>query len=239
MKTLALSFSVALSLSSPSHAETLTIHSEKNHNIELDGKLSEDVWENSTIIKVNNVTYPYDNAVAPVDTTAYLLEDGDKLYVAFKAKIKNITELRASKRNRDEIENDDYVAIKIDTFSDARKAFMFAVNPYGVQKDLVDNEHNNTASINWDAAWESAGSIEEDQYTVEMAIPLSSLQYNNEDDQPLKWGLELLRFYPRNLIYRISHMPFDRERPADFVKWTAYLFSKKGNTSTVLISPRK
>ena len=134
MKTLALT--VALALSSLSHAETLTIHSEKNHHIDLDGKLSEDIWENSTIIKVNNVTYPYDNAIAPVDTTAYLLEDGERLYVAFKAKVKNINELRASKRNRDEIENDDYVAIKTILF-DARKAFMFAVNPYGVQKILL------------------------------------------------------------------------------------------------------
>ena len=238
MKTLALSLSVALSLSSPSHAETLTIHSEKNHNIELDGKLSEDVWEKSTIIKVNNVTYPYDNAVAPVDTTAYLLEDGEKIYVAFKAKIKNITELRASKRNRDEIENDDYVAIKIDTFSDARKAFMFAVNPYGVQKDLVDNEHNNTASINWDAVWESAGSIEEDQYVVEMAIPLSSLQYNDEDGQPLKWGLELLRFYPRNLIYRISHMPFDRERACRLCQMESIsLFENREHVNSIDFTP--
>ena len=44
---------------------------------------------------------------------------------------------RAKLAERDKIDADDYVQILIDTFNDKRNAFVFGVNPLGVQSDGI------------------------------------------------------------------------------------------------------
>lgn len=48
--------------------------------------------------------------------------------------------VRGSLADRDKITNDDHVQIILDTFNDNRRAFVFAVNPLGIQSDGVRSE---------------------------------------------------------------------------------------------------
>lgn len=180
-----------------------------DEKIAIDGVLDDAAWANATRVNVNIETRPAENTPASVDTVAYLIEDGENLYVAFDAKDPEPHKIRAFLRDRDSAWNDDFVGIVIDTYGDARRAFEFFVNPLGVQMDLTNDDVNGNEDDSWDAIWDSAGQIGADGYIVEIQIPLSQLRFPRIDGKQT-WGVDLLRFYPRDHRYRFSNNSQDR-----------------------------
>ena len=100
--------------------------------IRIDGVLDEDAWQDAIQIDIDVETKPGENIPARVKTTAYLVEDGDNLYVAFDAEDPDPSSIRAYLRDRDAAYDDDFVGIVLDTYGDARRAFEFFANPLGV-----------------------------------------------------------------------------------------------------------
>jgi hypothetical protein len=178
--------------------------------IKIDGHIDEVVWQNALKINVNNVTWPYENTESPVKTEAYMIENGHVLYVAFKAFDPNPEQIRARLTDRDQNWGDDKVAIKIDTYNDNALAYQFFINPLGTQSDVLENELTKTESSSWDVIWGSAGRITEFGYVVEVAIPLRTLNFNDQLDIQ-EWGMEFIRFYPRDTQLRISNMQIDHD----------------------------
>ena len=113
-------------------------------------------------------------------------------------------------RDRDSAFNDDFVGVVLDTFNDERRAFEFFVNPFGVQMDLIQDDVNRNESESWDAIWDSAGVITRAGFTVEMAIPFSQLRFPRARPATQTWGIDMLRFWPRDQRVRISN---NRARP--------------------------
>jgi hypothetical protein len=120
--------------------------------------------------------------------------------------------VRATVAERDNISNDDWVRIYLDTFSDRRRAFIFGVNPLGVQEDGVQTEGGFSAGmtrggggggmyggnfmsgqvdLSPDYQFDSKGTVTADGYVVELRIPFKSLRYPGGG--PLKWGLNIQR----------------------------------------------
>jgi len=54
--------------------------------ITIDGVLDETAWQHATKIQIDNETRPGENIPARVATVAYLIENGEALYVAFDAR---------------------------------------------------------------------------------------------------------------------------------------------------------
>ena len=179
--------------------------------IVIDGIMDDAAWEDAVAIPVDVQTQPGENIPAQVDTVAYLVEDGESLYIAFDAKDPKPHRIRAFLRDRDSAWADDFVGIVIDTYGDERRAFEFFVNPLGVQMDLTNDDVNKREDDSWDAIWDSAGTIGAKGYIVEIEIPLSQLRFPRVDDKQT-WGIDLLRFYPRAHRYRLSSNPLDRSR---------------------------
>jgi hypothetical protein len=177
--------------------------------ITIDGVMDEAAWAHAIAIPIDIETQPGENTPAPVDTVAYLLENGESLYIAFDARDAEPHKIRAFLRDRDSAWNDDFVGIVIDTYGDERRAFEFFANPLGVQMDLTNDDVNKNEDDSWDAIWDSAGTIGDDGYIVEIEIPLNQLRFPSVDDRQT-WGLDLLRFYPRDHRYRLSSNPLDR-----------------------------
>ena len=177
--------------------------------IEIDGVLDEAAWKTATRIEIDTETNPGENIPARVATAAYLIEDGETLYVAFDARDPDPSAIRAYLRDRDSAWNDDFVGIVLDTFNDERRAFEFFSNPLGVQMDLTNDDVNENEDESWDAIWDSAGQINDNGYVVEMEIPLNQLRFPNIDGKQT-WGIDLLRFYPRDKRYRFSNNRQDR-----------------------------
>ena len=193
------------------HAQSLSNYNIPRVNTQprIDGQMDQGEWRQATRIAVNIETNPNDNVPAEVEAQALLMEDGEVLYVAFIALDPDPDQIRAFYRDRDSMWNDDWVSIVLDTFNDERRAFEFFANPYGVQADAIQDDVNGDEDESWNAIWNSAGQINEDGYVVEMAIPMKQLRFTPSETNQT-WGIDLVRFYPRDRGTRIANNPRDR-----------------------------
>jgi hypothetical protein len=172
----------------------------------IDGTIGELEWAAAERVLLDIETNPGENIPAQVTSEALIMEDGEVLYVAFISWDPNVNDIRAFYRDRDNVRNNDQVGIVLDTFNDQRRAYEFYVNPYGVQMDAINDDVNNRYDSSWNAIWDSAGRINEDNYTVEIAIPLKQLRFT-EGLENQTWGINFVRRYPRDRDYRISNRP--------------------------------
>ena len=177
----------------------------------IDGVLDDDAWNEARVLELDIETHPRENLPASVMTQAYLLEDGSRFLIGFDAMDPNPEEIRAYLRDRDSAYNDDFVGVILDTFNDDRRAFQFFVNALGVQMDMTNDDVNKREDDSWDAIWESAGAVNEEGYAVEMAIPFSQLRFPNQAG-PQTWGIDLVRFRPREDRVRIGNNSLERGR---------------------------
>lgn len=172
----------------------------------IDGSIGELEWAAAERVLLDIETNPGDNIPSQVTSEALIMEDGEVLYVAFISWDPDVNDIRAFYRDRDNVGNNDRVGIVLDTFNDQRRAYEFYVNPYGVQMDAINDDVNNRYDSSWNAIWDSAGRINEDNYTVEMAIPLKQLRFTEGLDRQT-WGINFVRRYPRGRNYSISNRP--------------------------------
>ena len=107
----------------------------------------------------------------------------------------------------------------LSTFSDGRQAFVFAVNPFGVQMDgaLVEGVRNSgggfggssraakTSICSPDFVFQSRGRLVDGGYEVEIRIPFKSLRYQSGAEQT--WGLHVTRVSPRAASRRAGRRP--------------------------------
>ncbi|WP_110428637.1 carbohydrate binding family 9 domain-containing protein [Glaciecola sp. KUL10] len=175
----------------------------------IDGNLNDNAWRNAQTYSLAYTTQPLQNDTPPVKTSVSYFENGTTFFVAFRAYDPNPGDIRSFYRDRDNVWGQDLVGLKLDTYGDGRLAYQFFVNPFGTQIDSIENEMTGQESMSWNGIWESAGKITEDGYQVEIAIPLRLMNFQ-EKDAIKRWGIEFVRFYPRKIQYRLSHVPFDR-----------------------------
>ncbi|WP_175405813.1 carbohydrate binding family 9 domain-containing protein [Shewanella sp. MEBiC00475] len=199
------SLSVFAGSSQQFHLDIPTI----NEDIEVDGEFNEPAWQQAAQVMLKYETSPGENIAAPVTTYAKVYASKTSLYFAFIAHDPSPDKIRVNLRDRDKSWGDDMVGIKLDTFNNARLAYQFFINPYGVQSDSIENELTGQESDAWDGIWYSKGKLTDQGYQVEIQLPLRL--FNFDDRNPLQtWGIELIRFYPRNETHRISTHQIDR-----------------------------
>ncbi|TMP79727.1 hypothetical protein CWB73_13275 [Pseudoalteromonas phenolica] len=203
----------------------------------IDGKLDEAVWQQAKKIKINNVTWPQENAVSPVETTAYVYENGSSLFIAFDAKDPNPELIRAFYRDRDAAWNDDLVGIKIDSFNNSLSAYQLFINPLGVQQDSIENELTKREDSSWNGIWDSAGSIHESGYFVEVEVPLRVLNFD-DSIKTKTMAMEFVRFYPRDQRLRISNMQIEHANNCWICQMPEYSgFEQAKQSSKVALIP--
>jgi len=155
----------------------------------IDGVLNDEVWKSAAVFGDFLQTSPGDN-VAPTHPTEFLMAyDSKNLYMAYKVKQDRST-VRATVARRDNIFNDDYVLVYIDTFNDQRQAYVIFFNPLGIQADGTYTEGRGE-DYSVDLLMESKGVLTDDGFTIEAAIPFKSLRYEAGKGKP--WGLHIFR----------------------------------------------
>lgn len=155
----------------------------------IDGVLDDPVWKNVPIFGDFLQVNPGDN-VAPSHPTEYMMAyDAKNLYLAFRVTQPRNT-IRATVSRRDNIFNDDYVLLYIDTFNDQQQAYVVSFNPLGIQADGTYTEGRGE-DYSVDIVMESKGVLTEDGFTIEAAIPFKSLRY--EAGKGKQWGLQIFR----------------------------------------------
>jgi hypothetical protein len=173
----------------------------------IDGRLDEEVWKQAAVFKDFYQINPGDNIAPSLPTVAFMGYDAKHLYIAFHC-YDEPSKVRATIARRDDVFGDDTVRVFLDTFNDRRKAYVLAFNPLGVQQDCIRTEGvGPDCSI--DIVMESKGTLTEDGYTVEVAIPFKSLRYEAGKDK--LWGLQIFRRIHRFDNEEDSWMPISRD----------------------------
>ena len=171
--------------------------------IRVDGRLDDEAWAQAALLHSFTQYDPMEGVPASQRTEVMVLVDGDALYFGVRAFDERPRGIRATLAERDGFtRSDDYVRFILDTFDDQRRAYVFSVNPLGVQHDGVWNEGGRGRGMggsvddNPDFLWESAGGMAEWGYGVEVRIPLKTLRFPEAREQ--SWGLQIVRRIARN-----------------------------------------
>src|SRR5262249_53694517 len=137
---------------------------------------------------------PHDGQPVTQRTEAYLGYDSSNFYVVFVCFDTGKT--RGRKARREDVTDDDTVEVMLDTFQDRRRAYVFQVNPLGVQWDAIwteaaHEETNGNFDTSWDSLWYSQGRMTPEGYVVWISIPFKTLRFPSIADQT--WGIILYR----------------------------------------------
>ncbi|MFZ1008670.1 MAG: DUF5916 domain-containing protein [Candidatus Sulfotelmatobacter sp.] len=138
---------------------------------------------------------PHDGEKVSEETEAYLGYDEKNLYVVFVC-FDDPKKVRARMSRREDIYDDDQVAVMFDTFHDRRRAYEFQTTPLGVQWDAIYTEAIHQSSggnwdTSWDAVWDSKGKVTDRGWVAWMAIPFKSLRFPSTEKQ--EWGILMYR----------------------------------------------
>lgn len=173
----------------------------------VDGVLDEPVWRQAARLTGFSQYRPVDGRPAEDSTEVLVWYAPDALWFGIRAFEAHGSVVRATLADRDQIDADDYVRILLDTYDDHRRAWMFGVNPLGVQQDGVWSDGvdqgaaggpraggrmDATADMNPDYVFQSRGRLTPTGYEIEVRIPFKSLRYQAAD--PQTWGLQVIRF---------------------------------------------
>ncbi len=189
----------------------------------IDGRIDDEVWESAAVFKDFYQTQPGDNIPPSKPTEVLVGYDSRTLYIAFRA-YDEPGKVRATLAKRDDIFNDDYVGVLLDTFNDQRRAYELFFNAFGVQADGIYTEGKDE-DFSVDILMESKGLINDEGYVVEVAIPFKSLRYKAGKDA--LWGVHFQRVIKRFNDETDSWMPLSRDRTG-FLNQAGHLTGLEG-----------
>ena len=183
------------------------------------------IWRVAYVTEGFRQTFP--NYLAPAKglTQVRILFDDVYLYVGARLLKSTPTQKIMARLNRRDQRNEgaDSFFIGLDPILSRRSAYVFGVTAAGVQFDFIANDSQEYRGIDfsWDAVWESAVSIDDDGWSVEMRIPLSAMKIpigsnapwgfnpcradNGQSKEESKWYVQ-----PRDVTSGIANYPFLR-----------------------------
>jgi len=162
--------------------------------VTVDGRLDEPAWQAVEPYTRFLQRDPDEGRPATERTELRLLYDDGALYVGARLFDGEPSLVARRLSRRDEMSDADRFAILLDPRRDRLTGVRFEVSAAGVQRDQVI--FNDTwTDESWDAVWDSAVTVDEAGWTVEMRIPFSELRFMRGDHQT--WGVNALRFISR------------------------------------------
>lgn len=178
--------------------------------VAVDGVLDEPVWAQAVVLHSFSQYLPVDGRPAEDSTVVLVWYSPTAIHFGIRA-YEGHAEVRATLADRDKIAGDDYVQLLLDTFNDQRQAFVFGINPLGVQADGILRDAARRAGmmgatdgayaidLSPDFVYASKGRVTAFGYEVEVEIPFKSLRYQSDEVQD--WGF--------NVIRRVQHSGYE------------------------------
>jgi hypothetical protein len=164
--------------------------------IEVDGDLSEDVWQGIPPIVDFVQAEPNEGAPPTQKMEIRFAYDETALYVGARMYSSDPAAIQAPLGRRDNAsEQSEHLLISFDTFLDRRTAYTFGVSASGVRFDhFHPADDQDDADEGYNPVWEAKTRIDAGGWTAELWIPLSQLRFNDRSEQV--WGLNVQRFTP-------------------------------------------
>ena len=149
-----------------------------DHEVKLDGILSEPAWaaadsiENLTTIEPEEGGVPAGKTIVKVIANSEVIIIGVLCFDADPSKIVSFSKARDS-----ELEEEDHITIVLDTFLDGRTGYLFAVNPSGARFDGLVSPQGGEVNSKWDALWEAGTSRNGYGWGAEIRIPVRTIGF--------------------------------------------------------------
>jgi hypothetical protein len=181
--------------------------------IQLDGRLDEEVYRTVPPISGFIQQLPDEGALASERTDAWVFFDESNLYITARAfDSAPPSEWVANEMRHDVIQlrQNDSFSLLLDTFHDRRNGVAFLVTPIGGYSDFaITNEGN--VNTDWNIVWDMRTGRFEGGWTVEIEIPFKSLRYQPGESQV--WGIQLRRIVRRrNEAAYLTALPISAAR---------------------------
>jgi len=143
----------------------------------IDGRLDDEAWGNATLQLSEWLTYnPLNGEKMAQQTEVRAAYDDRNIYFAFHCVDPEPAGVRGSLSRRDNLWNDDWVGLSLDSVGNGRSSYDLFVNPLGVQGDILTTPSAGENSAP-DFVWESAGRRTDLGYDVELRVPLTTIRF--------------------------------------------------------------
>jgi hypothetical protein len=162
--------------------------------IRVDGALNEPDWGRAPPVTAFRLIEVREGEAPSESTDVRVVFDDTHIYFGIHCANRGPGRIRASLAPRDQILDDDHIAVHLDTYRDFHRAYIFGVNPYGVQLDgILDGQ---VPDFNWDGVWDAEARIDADGWSAEIAVPLRTLRFPSGGSGV--WGYWLRRQITKN-----------------------------------------
>lgn len=161
--------------------------------IQLDGELSESVWEEAESAEQFVQAEPYEGKPATERTEVKVLYDAANLYVGVYCYDQEPSKILISSVKEDfNPRNSDSFEVILDTFQDGRNGYLFITDPVGDKRDAQVTDEGRNVDADWDTVWDVRAQSNGDGWTAEMVIPFKSLSFNRRRVEQV-WGINFSR----------------------------------------------
>jgi len=187
--------------------------------IKIDGFTEDKGWKDIVPTTRFYAVLPMDTGYAKVLTEVKMCFDDKNLYLLAinYEKAEGSYRVESLRRDFNFGKNDNFLLF-LDPFNDQTNGFTFGSNAMGAQWDglLYDG---GKADLSWDNKWISAVQSDPDKWTLEMAIPFTTLRYKSNAD---KWGVNFSRLDMKT-TEKSAWAPVPRQFPTASLAYTGYL----------------
>lgn len=193
---------------SPYSRPGLTLASSEQPPV-MDGILDDPCWAQAEALTNFTQVLPVEGALPSERTEIRGVYTRDQLYIGVRCFDSDPRGIIAKQMQRDaKFDSDDVVQLAFDTFARERDGYSFAVNPAGARRDALFGRFSDE-NVNWDTVWQAKARVDEQGWTVEIAIPFKSLSFDPRAEA-WRWNFE-------RIIRRRQEM----------VRWTALSRAKR------------
>jgi hypothetical protein len=210
-----------------------------NSIIKIDASMDEADWQDAEVADHFKQLFPFDSSYAKVPTEVRMTYDDNFIYVfAIMHNEGKRTYVTPSLKRDYRGPGIDGLSIVFDTYKDRTNAFLFGINPFGVQREgLIANGGSNGDDLNlsWDNKWYSEAKIMDDKWVCEIAIPFKTIRFKEKLDS---WHVNFYRidsYYneqstwsPISRVYSPTTLAFNRD-----LYWDKPLGHPGGNISII------
>lgn len=163
------------------------------HPIKIDGVNSKGEWNATQLINTLYNHNPIDTGVSKNSSEIRLAFDDENLYIFAIHYDEGTRIIQSLQRDSDNSQwGSDSFTIAIDPINKKQSGIIIGVNAGGAELDgnLLVEPSRTTYSDAWDERWFSATKQYDNYWLTEIAIPFTSLRYNEDN---LEWGINFIR----------------------------------------------
>ena len=161
--------------------------------IKIDGVLDDQAWDDARAYEDYFFQRePLDRAPSSEKTRVMVLQDERMLYFGIQCYDSEPDKIFASAMRRDKtFGSGDVIELLLDTFQDNRNCYSFDTNPLGGKGDAIISDRGNHINKQWEAVVYMDGSLNDEGWAAEFAIPFKSLKYKL--GEVVDWNLNISR----------------------------------------------